>query len=146
MREPRSWDLFCRVVDNFGDAGVTWRLARELAATGAQVRLWIDDLASQRLLAPDVSRDADLQHVQGIEVRRWATDAGDVVPADVCVEAFGCGVPESYVAAMAAREPRTLWIVLEYLSAEPWVREHHGLASPHPRWPVPRFFFFPGFE
>ncbi|RZI83788.1 MAG: DUF2331 family protein, partial [Pseudomonas sp.] len=23
-----SWDIFCTVVDNYGDIGVTWRLAR----------------------------------------------------------------------------------------------------------------------
>jgi uncharacterized repeat protein (TIGR03837 family) len=36
--------------------------------------------------------------------------------------------------------------VLEYLSAEPWVREHHGFPSPHPQLNIPRYFFFPGFE
>ena len=36
-------DLFCRVIDNWGDAGVCWRLARQLVRErGAQVRLWID--------------------------------------------------------------------------------------------------------
>ena len=28
------WDLFCRVIDNHGDLGVCWRLARDLAARG----------------------------------------------------------------------------------------------------------------
>ncbi|HET7526824.1 MAG TPA: elongation factor P maturation arginine rhamnosyltransferase EarP, partial [Burkholderiaceae bacterium] len=37
------WDLFCRVIDNLGDAGVCWRLASDLAARGQQVRLVIDD-------------------------------------------------------------------------------------------------------
>ncbi|HEX9192345.1 MAG TPA: elongation factor P maturation arginine rhamnosyltransferase EarP, partial [Burkholderiales bacterium] len=47
MRALRSFDVFCRVVDNFGDAAVCWRLARGLAAeTGAQTRLWIDDLGA----------------------------------------------------------------------------------------------------
>ena len=42
-----SWDIFCKVVDNFGDAGVTWRLARQLAGEhGLKVRLWIDDLGA----------------------------------------------------------------------------------------------------
>ena len=42
----RSWDVFCRVVDNYGDAAVCWRLARQLADEhGARVRLWIDLLA-----------------------------------------------------------------------------------------------------
>ena len=51
---PFDWDIFCCVVDNFGDIGVTWRLARQLKQEGAlpihgnevQVRLWVDDLAS----------------------------------------------------------------------------------------------------
>ena len=39
------WDIFCTVVDNFGDIGVTWRLARQLVAEHAvTVRLWVDDL------------------------------------------------------------------------------------------------------
>ncbi|XOT98120.1 elongation factor P maturation arginine rhamnosyltransferase EarP, partial [Alcaligenes pakistanensis] len=30
--QPISIDLFCRVIDNLGDIGVCWRLARQLAA------------------------------------------------------------------------------------------------------------------
>ena len=37
------WDVFCRVVDNFGDVGVCWRIAADLASRGEQVRLWLDD-------------------------------------------------------------------------------------------------------
>ena len=45
----RTWDIFCSVVDNFGDIGVCWRLARRLSAgLGQQVRLWVDDLAADR--------------------------------------------------------------------------------------------------
>ncbi|WP_157072023.1 elongation factor P maturation arginine rhamnosyltransferase EarP, partial [Cupriavidus sp. HPC(L)] len=41
----RSWDIFCTVIDNFGDIGVCWRLARQLAQEhGHAVRLWVDDL------------------------------------------------------------------------------------------------------
>jgi hypothetical protein len=28
----KRWDIFCKVVDNFGDIGVCWRLARQLQA------------------------------------------------------------------------------------------------------------------
>ena len=46
-RPSLSWDIFCTVVDNYGDIGVCWRLARQLAAEhGFAVRLWVDDLAS----------------------------------------------------------------------------------------------------
>ena len=147
MSYPRTWDIYCRVVDNYGDIGVCWRLARLLARRpGAIVRLWVDDLASLRMLAPETDTTSAVQNVAGIEVHRWTAPLPDVTPADVCIEGFGCGLPEPYVVAMVQRTPRTLWIVLEYLSGEPWVREYHGLASPHPQWPLQRYFFFPGFE
>lgn len=143
---PNTWDIFCKVVDNFGDAGVCWRLANMLCREhGLNVRLWIDDLPTLRALHPVLDAAAPLQQADGITVCRWQ----DAVPlpgdATVVIEAFGCGLPEAYVAAMAANPRPPLWIVLEYLSAESWVDEHHGLSSPHPRLPLPRYFFFPGF-
>jgi uncharacterized repeat protein (TIGR03837 family) len=63
----------------------------------------------------------------------------------VVVEAFGCDPPPAFVARMATREPKPAWLNLEYLSAEPWVETHHLLPSPHPRLPLTRHFFFPGF-
>ncbi|WP_457826878.1 elongation factor P maturation arginine rhamnosyltransferase EarP, partial [Staphylococcus aureus] len=39
---PLEWDVFCRVIDNFGDIGVCWRLVRQLAARGHRCRLWVD--------------------------------------------------------------------------------------------------------
>ncbi|MBX9811684.1 MAG: elongation factor P maturation arginine rhamnosyltransferase EarP [Burkholderiales bacterium] len=146
MAVPRSWDIFCRVVDNLGDIGVSWRLARQLAGEQhAAVRLWVDDLASLRVLCPRIAPADMRQHVEKIEVLRWQEPFSAVIPAEIAIEAFGCGLPEAYIAAMVERNPRTLWITLEYLSAETWVREHHGLPSPHPRWPLARYFFFPGF-
>jgi uncharacterized repeat protein (TIGR03837 family) len=146
MSPVLSWDIFCRVVDNFGDAGVSWRLARQLAEEhGGTVRLWIDDLAPLHLLYRKVRPDVGSQFIAGVEVHRWTAPWTPVRPADVVIEAFGCGLPDDYVHAMAERVGCPLWIVLEYLSAEGWVPAHHGLSSPHPRWPIPRFFFFPGF-
>lgn len=141
----RSWDVFCKVVDNFGDAAVCWRLAQQLAGEHAgRVRLWIDDPAPLAALCPALVPAQAAQVVNGVEVRHWRADTAFGVPADVAVDAFGCGLPDAYAEAMAARTPRSLWIVLEYLSAEPWVAGHHGLPSPHPRLPLERYFFFPG--
>jgi uncharacterized repeat protein (TIGR03837 family) len=67
-------------------------------------------------------------------------------PPDVVVDAFGGGAPDAYVEAMARRESPPLWFVLEYLSAEAWVDDSHGLPSPHPRLPLLRRFWFPGFS
>ena len=143
---PTRWDIFCRVIDNFGDIGVSWRLARQLATEhGLTVRLWVDHMASLRALCPRVNAAASRQMAEGVEIFQLADESGFSRPADVVIESFGCGLPERYVAAMAAHKTKPLWIVLEYLSAESWVREHHGLPSPHPTLKVPRYFFFPGF-
>jgi uncharacterized repeat protein (TIGR03837 family) len=146
MTAPLSWDIFCRVVDNFGDIGVCWRLARQLAVSrGNPVRLWVDELESLQTLCPEVDAAAPVQHIEDIEVRRWGAVFPAVAPAQVVIEGFGCGLPDDYIEVMVSRNPRTLWITLEYLSAERWVSGHHGLPSPHPRWPLERYFFFPGF-
>jgi uncharacterized repeat protein (TIGR03837 family) len=142
---PR-WDIFCRVVDNYGDAGVCWRLARQLAAEHAlDVTLWQDDLAPLARMAPGVDRELPAQHAMGVTLRRWSEPLADTEAADVIVEAFGCGLPERYLAAMVQRSVAPMWFVLEYLSAESWVDRSHGLASPHPRLPLARRFWFPGF-
>ncbi len=142
----QTWELFCSVVDNYGDIGVSWRLARQLAQEHhLHVRLWVDDLLSFHALRPEVDPDRPVQVLEGVEVHRWSTPFPDIAPADVVIEAFACQLPANHVHAMAARKPQPLWINLEYLSAEPWVAGCHGLPSPHPRLPLTKWFFFPGF-
>jgi uncharacterized repeat protein (TIGR03837 family) len=144
-----AWDIFCNVIDNYGDIGVCWRLARQLAVEhGCAVRLWVDALDAFARICPELDASCDAQRVQGIEVRRWRDDAfgsGEVRPGDVVVEAFACRLPERFVEAMAVRAPKPVWINLDYLSAEDWVAGCHALPSPHPRLPLTKYFFFPGF-
>ncbi|MFA5916282.1 MAG: elongation factor P maturation arginine rhamnosyltransferase EarP, partial [Burkholderiales bacterium] len=94
MRSMRSWDIFCTVVDNYGDIGVCWRLARQLAAEhGQRVRLWVDDLASLARISPGVVPGLGVQHSRGVEIRWWREPFPAVEPADVVVEAFACNPP-----------------------------------------------------
>jgi uncharacterized repeat protein (TIGR03837 family) len=139
INTPPSCDIFCAVVDNYGDAGVCWRLARQLAVEyGWRLRLWIDDPTPLRLLAPD--------HEAGpVEVRLWPKTWQPAECADVTIEAFACELPAAYVEAMASSPRAPVWLNLEYLSAEAWVAGCHGLPSPHPRLPLVKHFFFPGF-
>jgi uncharacterized repeat protein (TIGR03837 family) len=147
MSPNRSWDIFCTVVDNYGDIGVCWRLARQLVAErGLQVRLWVDDLASFRKICPEIVTGLDSQCSRGVEVRCWREPFPHVRPADVVVEAFACNPPATYVAAMAVRQPKPVWVNLEFLSAENWVRGCHALPSPHPSLPLVKHFYFPGFH
>jgi len=141
-----SWDIFCSVVDNYGDIGVTWRLARQLAAEhDLAVRLWVDDLHAFVPLCPEADATASEQWQQGVEVRQWPQVWAAVDVADVVIEAFGCKLPEAYLRAMKERVSPALWINLEYLSAEDWVAGCHGLPSLRPDG-LKRMFFFPGFE
>lgn len=142
-----DWDIFCRVVDNFGDIGVCWRLAKGLAGDhGLAVRLWIDDLEAFSRLCPEISTVDGRLLAAGVEIRRWSPAFPSVAPAAAVIEAFGCELPESYLAAMAARPSPPPWVNLEYLSAESWVDDCHRMASPHPRLPLLKHFFFPGFS
>jgi uncharacterized repeat protein (TIGR03837 family) len=147
-RPSIACDIFCAVIDNFGDIGVCWRLARQLSAEHDwQVRLFVDDLKAFHALCPAVDPALDTQHAEGVAIEHWhaPSHAGDTLQiADLVIEAFGCEVPAVYVAAMARRERKPVWLNLEYLSAEDWVADFHLRPSPHPRYPLEKTFFFPG--
>lgn len=141
------WDIFCRVIDNYGDIGVCWRLARQLAREhGKAVRLWVDDLSSLLPICPECDAGLPRQQVQGVEIRRWTDDFVTDRVAEVVIEAFACELPPPYVAMMAAATAKPRWINLEYLTAEAWAEGCHGMASPHPSLPLVKHFFFPGFS
>jgi uncharacterized repeat protein (TIGR03837 family) len=136
------WDIFCRVIDNYGDAGVCWRLASDLAQRGGSVRLYIDE---PTVLAKLQGGDPI---PQAIYVCPWPGPLQSIAAsevADVVIEAFACDLPDGYLEAMNGRHAKPVWINLEYLSAESWVETHHGLPSPHPRLNLKKYFFFPGF-
>jgi uncharacterized repeat protein (TIGR03837 family) len=164
------WDIFCQVVDNFGDIGVCWRLAAQLAGSGQPVRLWIDDSAALAWMAPGgcpgvqvlpwSARQgfAEAQILPGgdpgLEPRRDGVRDADTgyEPGDVLIAAFGAELPAAVVSAIAranaSQHRRVAWINLEYLSAEAYAARSHGLASPvHGGLPagVRKWFFFPGF-
>lgn len=131
------WDLFCSVIDNHGDLGVCWRLAADLAARGARVRLWTDDASALGWMAP--------RGAVGVEARSFGDPSCE--PGDVVIEAFGCDPPVSFVARMQRARP-PVWINLEYLSAESYVERSHGLASPQQVGPgvgLRKWFYYPGF-
>ena len=147
MNPVLSADIFCKVIDNFGDAGVCWRLARALARAGLAVRLWIDNLQTLQRLRPSVEPSQAVQTLDGFMVVRWDEVAVDAYqPADLVIEAFACRITDPMLDALADVVPRPAWINLEYLSAESWVKSNHALPSPHPRLPLTQYFYFPGFE
>ncbi len=141
--------IFCKVVDNYGDIGICWRFARQLQQEhGVAVTLWVDNLHSFQRICPQVETGAATQAVAGVTVRHWRGQDDAFSPADIAdivIEFFACDIPPGYIAAMAQCEPRPVWLNLEGLSAEEWVEGCHTLPSPHPRLPLVKHFFFPGF-
>ena len=125
MPPSLRWDIFCRVVDNFGDAGVCWRLARQLAREHGNR----GDAVDRRPREPRAARPgaraatAPTRPSDGIRVRRLdARSPASSRSPDVVIEAFGCGLPDALRRTRMARgRGRRCWIVLEYLTAEPWI-------------------------
>ena len=147
------WWILCRVIDNFGDAGVCWRLARLLATEhGREVTLFIDRPELAHRLAggkfgavevcdwPSVEPTARLAGRDPNPVDRGKPRPDGCLP-DVLLSAFGCEPPDWLRAQLAARPARPLWINLEYLSAEAWVDGCHGLSSIKPDGAVEHFFY-----
>lgn len=139
-------DVFCRVVDNLGDAGVCWRLSRQFALEHElSVRLWIDQPETLRAFVMEGSQDDALIQRGLIQLCRFEDALIEPQAADLVIETFGCDIPVSFAEKMARQTPPSLWINLEYLSAEDWVEGCHALPSPHPQFAITRWFFFPGF-
>lgn len=125
--QPAAW-LFCRVIDNYGDIGVSLRLARRLNEAGFQVALWHDHPAALAKLLGDAPLPA------AIRAHHWQGDAAESIAAELAVatpalviETFGCDLPPAALAAVRAHRP--LWLNWEYLSAEPWAEAMHGKPS-----------------
>jgi uncharacterized repeat protein (TIGR03837 family) len=131
-------DVFCRVIDNFGDAGVCLRLARALVVRqGCTVRLWCDDAVLLARFEPDPP--------MGLSFHEWREQSA-ASPAQAVVCGFGCSLDEEYLGRLVAMKPQPAYLHVEYLSAEPWVEGTHGLMSVHPRWLTRQRFCNPGFN
>ncbi len=150
-----QWDIFCKVIDNFGDIGICWRLAADLASRGQRVRLWVDDASALAWMAP--------LGCDGVQVLPWSValhpvdlHSVEVAPPDVMIEAFGCEIAPEFIATCARIQGATdenrispVWINLEYLSAEPYAERNHGLPSLVQHGPAvgwTKWFFYPGFS
>ncbi len=147
VKTGKLWDIFCRVIDNFGDIGVCWRLACGLAAHGQRVRLWVDDASALDWMAPGGA--------PGVDVKPWTQPMQHehLTPGDMLLEAFGCQIDPEFIATYAdwtsAKGQTGIWINLEYLSAEGFVERSHALPSPVTAGPgagLAKYFFYPGFS
>jgi len=145
-----SIDIFCRCIDNFGDAGVAYRFAKELkfARPGCRIRVFVDDLRTMRAVAGGINPEVAVQEGGGLTfINTLLLDEGLIKAlgvADVMVEAFACHIPEPLLEM--AYDGSKLIVNLEYLSAEDWVEDYHLKESLLGRGTVRKFYFMPGFR
>ncbi|MCF1427069.1 MAG: elongation factor P maturation arginine rhamnosyltransferase EarP [Shewanella sp.] len=140
------WDIFCVVVDNYGDIGVTWRLAKQLAGEyQLAVNLWVDDLGSFAHILPELNPQLAEQTHQQVRILKWNTPLDQTyIPGAVLIEAFACELPVLVKQAVTSASKPPVWLNLEYLSAEDWVEGCHGLPSFQPGG-INKYFYLPGF-
>jgi len=144
----QHWDIFCTVVDNYGDIGVTWRLAKQLQQEFAiEVRLWVDDLHSFAHILPSLEPTSTVQQQQGVSIIHWQSPLPITWQAGaVLIEAFACQLPNEVLDTLTQLSKDAIkWLNLEYLSAEDWVESCHGLPSIQPSGHK-KYFYFPGFN
>lgn len=148
-------DILCKVVDNLGDIGFVYRLARALSELPdpPRLRLIVDDLASFAGICPGVTADESIQTVDGVLVVRWNNPGLEAInrfrsePPTVVIECYACGRPDWFEAILfdEANPLQRLIVNLEYLTAEPWASEFHLLPSLTRSTLVRKVFFMPGF-
>ena len=149
-------DILCRVVDNFGDIGVAYRLARSLSELPdpPRLRLVVDDLRAFASLDPAIDPEATAQVVHGWDIFTWADPGAGVAraafaarPATIVIECFACGRPDWLEELIFDPQAEGCFIVdLEHLSAEAYAEDFHRLPSLTRSWNVRKAIFLPGFS
>ncbi|WP_244895284.1 elongation factor P maturation arginine rhamnosyltransferase EarP [Snodgrassella alvi] len=138
-----AW-VFVRVIDNYGDAGVGWRLSCLLAEyLHMHVRLWIDDTDALNKLVPAPEKQAR------ITIEAWQGDAmmqqqlSAAADPVLVIETFGCELPPQVLERI--RQCRPLWLNWEYLTAEDWAVGLHAMSSLQPNG-LEKYFWFMGID
>ncbi len=142
-------DIFCHVIDNFGDIGVVYRFVKEFSRKHPQcfIRLFCDNIESLHAIAPHIPQ-FDIAITIGktsyINTHALTPESMSLFSSpDIVIEAFGCDIPSLYTETFLHN--CKLWINLEYLSAEDWVESYHLKQSLVGNALVKKVFFMPGF-
>ncbi len=158
MQNSIEITILCKVVDNFGDIGVVYRLARSLKRRKfndiqiSRINIVTDDLKSFNKINNLINPEKSFQVVEGIEVFDWKDFSlcyeafcGDRL--QVVLECFQCGRPDWMEKILFDNElSRTVNIIMiDYLSAEDYAETFHCLKSLTRRKLVQKVNFMPGF-
>lgn len=144
----KSIDIFCEIIDNFGDIGVVYRVAKELKKiynNQVKIRVILNRIDEFLKINPSAKK-LENQDIEGISYYTYEYIKKNMCTfstANVIIEAFGCTIPEEYM--NVAYNNSNLILNLEYLSAEDWVEDFHLQESILGKGKLRKFFFMPGF-
>jgi uncharacterized repeat protein (TIGR03837 family) len=142
-------DIFCDVVDNYGDAGVSFRIAKSLKneLPDSKIRIFTNGMMAFGRISGSLISCAEFQNLDGIEYFSYKILTEEFVkefpPAPFVIETFGCQIPEIYYDR--ALDSDCLIINLDHLSAEEWIEKVHKKESPT-GMKAKKYFFMPGFN
>ena len=149
--------VLCKVVDNFGDIGVVYRLSKQLKKINPEnnINLVVDDLVSFNKICSAVQCGVPEQEIEGLRVFDWnaadychqAFSRGDGELMPVILECFQCGRPDWMERILFEEKlQRTVQIIMiDYLTAESYAEDFHCLQSLTRSAKVQKVNFMPGF-
>lgn len=146
--------VLCKVVDNFGDIGVVFRLCRALSELkkNLEIRLVVSNLDSFAKISKGIDSTKTFQEFRGWKVFDWNDNAlckkeFSKNPPEFILECFQCGRPEWLEELLFSLQFNlNVQIVnVEYLTAESWADDFHLLKSGTRSAKIKKINFMPGF-
>lgn len=146
--------VLCKVVDNFGDIGVVFRLCRALSELkkNLEIRLVVSNLDSFAKISKGIDSSKTFQEFRGWKVFDWNDNAlckkeFSKNPPEFILECFQCGRPEWLEELLFSPQFNlNVQIVnVEYLTAESWADDFHLLKSGTRSAKIKKINFMPGF-
>ncbi len=128
-------DIFCEVIDNYGDVGVAYRFARAFKREykNKKIRFIVNKLEEINM----IKKNDDIPIISYEEIK----NSKNITPADLIFENFSCNIPDNYY--KKAIYESMLLINVEYFSAEDWIKDFHLQESIIGIGKLKKFFYMP---
>lgn len=156
--------ILCKVVDNFGDIGVAWRMAKRFVELAKKenleiiekINLIVDGLSSFNKIENSIDITQSFQTVKDVCVYDWNCydvcykifSQNDGKKLAFIIECFQCGRPDWMEKILFQDKlQRTVQILMiDYLTAEKYAEDFHKLMSLTRSAKVQKVNFMPGFS
>jgi len=149
--------ILCKVIDNFGDIGVVYRLAKSLTDidNSISINLIVSNLESFSKMANEINPTLSFQKFKNWNIFDWndsetCSKYFKENPPFVILQTFQCGLPDwldeiIYDEKFSSLEKLCKIVNIEYLTAEKWAEDFHCLKGATRSAFVKKYFFMPGF-